>query len=117
VSDPFQPPSDVPSGEQELEVDLGAFLPSDVVVGEPSPTDVDAGPVDAPVADAEPSAAHGQGPDLAALEQIATDLTAVDAALAALDAGTYGRCAACDAPIADELLAADPTRATCAAHA
>jgi hypothetical protein len=98
VSDPFAPDAGgLPTG-QDLEVDLGAFLPPDVVVGEP------------------PAEHEGPGPDLAALEQLLVDLTAVDAALAALDAGTYGRCAACDEPIADDLFAADPTRTTCAIH-
>ncbi|MCU1354678.1 MAG: hypothetical protein JWM89_96 [Acidimicrobiales bacterium] len=88
-------PSTSPGGEQELEVDLASFLPDGVTLAE---------------ADDRPPV------DTAALEQIETDLAAVDAALAALDAGTYGRCTTCDEPVDDALLAVDPTHLTCAAH-
>lgn len=50
------------------------------------------------------------------LDAVAADLAAVTDALARLDEGTYGRCAACDAPIDDAVLAASPTRLTCDAH-
>lgn len=50
------------------------------------------------------------------LDAVTADLVAVEAALERLDAGSYGRCLACDAPIADEALAASPTQLTCAAH-
>jgi RNA polymerase-binding protein DksA len=40
-------------------------------------------------------------------------LTEVDAALARLDAGTYGRCDACGAPVGEDRLAARPTARTC----
>lgn len=50
------------------------------------------------------------------LDEVAADLAAVTDALARLDDGTYGRCAACDAPIDDEVLAVAPTRLTCDAH-
>jgi DnaK suppressor protein len=50
------------------------------------------------------------------LDAVTADLAAVEAALERLDAGTYGRCLACDAPIDDEVLAAAPTQPTCAAH-
>ena len=50
------------------------------------------------------------------LDVVTADLVGVEAALERLDAGTYGRCLACDAPIADEALAATPTQLTCAAH-
>jgi len=48
--------------------------------------------------------------DLEALSQIERDLDAVDAAIAALDAGTYGVDPATGQPIDDALLAEDPTR-------
>jgi RNA polymerase-binding transcription factor DksA len=57
--------------------------------------------------------APGPGLDL---DAVTADLVAVEAALERLDAGTYGRCLACDAPIGDEALAAAPTQLTCAAH-
>ncbi len=50
------------------------------------------------------------------LDAVTADLVAVEAALERLDAGSYGRCLACDAPIADEALAVSPTQPTCAAH-
>jgi DnaK suppressor protein len=50
------------------------------------------------------------------LDAVTADLVAVEAALERLDEGTYGRCLACDAPIADDALAANPTQPTCAAH-
>ncbi|KSW28908.1 TraR/DksA C4-type zinc finger protein [Cellulomonas sp. B6] len=57
----------------------------------------------------------------AQLEALAADarrrLEEVDAALARLAAGTYGRCAVGGEPIDDARLAARPTAATCVAHA
>ena len=50
------------------------------------------------------------------LDAVTADLVAVESALERLDDGTYGRCRACDAPIDDEALAADPTQTTCTAH-
>jgi DnaK suppressor protein len=44
-----------------------------------------------------------------ALERIAQ----IDAALARLDAGTYGTCVQCGAPVGDARLAARPEAATC----
>ncbi|MCC2334217.1 TraR/DksA family transcriptional regulator [Cellulomonas wangsupingiae] len=44
-------------------------------------------------------------------------LAEVDAALARLAAGTYGRCAVDGEPIDDDRLAARPTATTCVAHA
>ncbi|MBD8079605.1 TraR/DksA C4-type zinc finger protein [Cellulosimicrobium arenosum] len=53
----------------------------------------------------------------AQVEAFARDAAAqveeVDAALARLDAGTYGTCATCRAPIAAARLAARPTARTC----
>jgi DnaK suppressor protein len=55
--------------------------------------------------------------EAAELDLVEADLAAVDAALARLDAGTYGRCEACGEPIADERLAAEPTTSLCERHA
>jgi RNA polymerase-binding transcription factor DksA len=52
-------------------------------------------------------------PDLDAAER---DVDAVEKALNRLDDGTYETCEVCGAPIADELLADDPTRRACAEH-
>lgn len=94
------------SDPHELSVDPAAFLPDGVTFGEePAPSPPSSVPAPSPA-----------GPDLGALEQIVVDLSAVDAALAALDAGTYGRCATCQEPIEDELLAGDPTTVSCALH-
>ena len=54
---------------------------------------------------------------LALLEQARRRLDAVDAALARVDAGSYGRCVVCAGPIAAERLAARPTASTCIACA
>lgn len=43
-------------------------------------------------------------------------LDGVDHALASLDAGTYGSCEACGAPIGDGVLEEDPVATRCAAH-
>lgn len=50
------------------------------------------------------------------LDAVTAELAAVDAALARLDEGRYGMCAACEAPIPDEVLAADPATTACPAH-
>jgi RNA polymerase-binding transcription factor DksA len=101
----------------EVEVDLAAFLPEGVEFETEPPA-----PVDDEAADEGPDAVEGEaaedGPedrsapaiDLDALRQIELDLDAVDAAIAALDAGTYGLDPATGAPLDDALLAEDPTR-------
>ena len=96
--DPTMPGPAARPGE-EVEVDLAAFLPDGVELGEPEPAAVAVAPPEAP-----------EGVDLEALSQIERDLDAVDAAIAALDAGTYGIDASTGEPIDDDLLAADPTR-------
>ena len=129
MSDTPTSPGPTPHGEQELEVDLAAFLPEadeaddvpvEVVDGDPVAAPVEVPEVEVqPEPAGEPAASEAPsrpGPDLSALEQIETDLNAVDAALAALDGGTYGRCAACDQPIGDDLLEVEPTRTACLAH-
>jgi DnaK suppressor protein len=49
----------------------------------------------------------------ALLEQARRRMADVDAAVAAVEAGTYGRCESCGQPIAPERLAARPTARTC----
>ena len=51
----------------------------------------------------------------ALLEQARRRLADVDAAVTAVEAGTYGRCESCGKPIAPERLAARPTARTCCA--
>ena len=53
------------------------------------------------------------GIELAGVERDATELNAVLEALARLDAGKYGFCADCRAPIAYERLLAQPQAARC----
>jgi DnaK suppressor protein len=49
----------------------------------------------------------------ALLAQARRRLADVDAAVTAVEAGTYGRCESCGEPIAPERLAARPTARTC----
>ena len=51
--------------------------------------------------------------DLALRERNTLHLVAIDAALARLDAGTYGRCTSCGKPIAPERLEALPWAELC----
>ncbi len=96
--------SEFESHEVEIEVDLAAFLP------EGTTFDADgAEPEGEPGAEGGPEAA-ASSIDLEALDQLERDLDAVDAAIAALDAGTYGIDPSTGEPIDDALLAADPTR-------
>lgn len=120
MSVPSDPAGQTPP-EHTFSVDLAAFLPEGVALAGPDddPSGADQASDGATVATAdEPApAAPAWRPDLAALDAVEADLDAVDEALRALDAATYGTCRACAQPIADELLAAAPTRTTCAAHA
>jgi len=63
---------------------------------------------------ADPSPAEPRPSE--ALEAADADLRAVEATLARIDAGVYGRCAVCNASITVEALAADPLTRTCAQH-
>lgn len=100
----------------ELHVDVAAFLPDGVTLetSEPGP-DADGSPdvAEAPEAERGPEAEHLPAPavvDLDALDRVEQDLAAVDAAIAALDAGTYGIDPATGEPLDDAALAEDPTR-------
>ena len=94
---------------QEIDVDLAAFMPEGVELqaGPDRDTDTDA---DDEVADPTPDPRTAAAVDTEALSQIERDLDAVDAAIAALDAGTYGIDPAAGSPIDDPLLAETPTR-------
>jgi len=121
-SDPMPEPASLPGAEQELEVDLAAFLPDGVRFGEPDQADsadeagapdtdavvAEAGAVEEAVIEA-PAPEPAPAVDLEALSQIERDLDAVDAAIAALDAGTYGIDPTTGQPVDDALLAEDPT--------
>lgn len=103
---PERTAADAGARSSELEVDLAAFLPDGVALGEPEaeaaespPLESDLDPVDRPAP-----------VDVAALQQVERELDAVDAAIARLDEGTYGIDPATGLPIDDALLAADPTR-------
>ena len=94
----------------EVEVDLAAFLPEGVEIETLPPSDEVGEPDAAGGVEVEPDRTAPSSLDLEALRQIELDLDAVDAAIAALDAGTYGIDPATGAALPDELLAADPTR-------
>ena len=61
----------------------------------------------------EPTAEPVVRVDLGAVER---DLTAVEAALAGLDDGSYGTCKVCGTPLDDAVLADDPTVLICDQH-
>jgi RNA polymerase-binding transcription factor DksA len=69
-------------------------------------------PVDPHQADPRPAESRPSE----ALDAADADLRAVEATLARIDAGAYGRCAVCNAAITAEALAADPLTRTCAQH-
>lgn len=52
----------------------------------------------------------------ASLNELEGRLNLVDAALARIEAGTYGNCEACNDPIEMERLNANPAATTCLAH-
>ena len=53
---------------------------------------------------------------IALLAAIDADLDGVEQALARLDEGTYATCEVCSAPLADEVLTADPVGRRCDTH-
>lgn len=57
-----------------------------------------------------------QPPQLEDLQRVGAHLDAVEAALRALDEGSYGVCHRCRTPLPDQVLAADPTATDCGAH-
>lgn len=103
--------------KSELVVDWSAFLPEGVTA---APSDAEAPETgceerteaSVPGALVESS----RRPDPGALDRLESDLDAVDAALLALDAGTYGVCQTCGERVGDGLLEARPTRTTCPDH-
>ena len=54
---------------------------------------------------------------LAVLERYEADLAGVDAAIAGIDARTFGRCDACGEPISVDSLSANPLIGRCEVHA
>lgn len=54
--------------------------------------------------------------DFSILEQVEAELGDVERALRRLDDGTYGACEACNEPIGDERLAAQPAARFCVVH-
>lgn len=54
--------------------------------------------------------------EAAVLDALEARYDGVIAALSRIDAGTYGLCEECSAPIAPERLEANPSATTCAAH-
>lgn len=92
----------------ELHIDVAAFLPEGVELDTSGP-EVDADPQEQSAVTSE-AASPAPPVDLEALDQVERDLAAVDAAIAALDAGSYGLDPATGEPIDDALLAEDPTR-------
>ena len=107
-SEPSQVPAPAAAGEPEVHLDVRSFLPEGVELGDPDEAEVEADGVPVDQVPAQPVAAAAEI-DVAALEQIERDLDAVDGAIAALDAGTYGIDPATGRPIDDVLLQADPT--------
>jgi RNA polymerase-binding transcription factor DksA len=102
-------------------------------------TETDATETDATETDATETDAHQGGPvgdadaradvridepgdgeehlvDEAELDAVETALAAVGSALDRLADGTYGACEICNRPVADEVLAADPTASRCPEH-
>lgn len=65
----------------------------------------------------QPSPADGVAAEravlLAALDEHEAALDAIDAAIAKIGEGTYGRCAECGALLPDDLLEEDPLRSSC----
>lgn len=74
---------------------------------------------DLPATEASPTPARpfDRARDLPRLEQVARDLGAVEAALARLEDGSYGRCRVCGEHIDDGYLAVAPATDACEAHA
>jgi len=100
----------------DLDLDVTAFLPEGVVIAsevEPDDSDVIASETQSGGGDLVASQGQPDGNDqqvsLEDLRQIELDLDAVDAAIAALDAGTYGIDPQTGEPIRDEDLEANPT--------
>jgi RNA polymerase-binding protein DksA len=55
--------------------------------------------------------------EMTIIDSLEAQLTEIDAALARLDDGTYGKCEDCGKPIGDERLEARPTARFCMEHA
>lgn len=122
ATDAAAPASRTPPAHQEVTVDLASFLPEGVEVGVDHDEPVEVDRPESPRASADPADGSAGSPagdevDLALLASIERDLAAVDEAITALDAGTYGTCAVCAEPLSADVLRADPVAQRCAAHA
>lgn len=102
-----------PTRDHHVEVDLAAFLPEGTSLGDSTPGD--GTDLTSPDAATEPD--PGPAVDLAALVPVEHDLDVVEAAIAALDAGTYGICQVCGEAMPTADLADEPVRRACARHA
>lgn len=127
MSDPTDPAArpGPDHSSDEVEISLIGFLPEGVEIeSQPSTAELAAAeathedtPSEAPQEGDGDEAPRDEGHvDLALLGAMEDDLRAVDAALTAIDDGSYGTCAVCRSPIPAELLAAEPVRRTCAEH-
>src|SRR6476659_6028277 len=64
----------------------------------------------------QPAAADATADGIASLERIEQELADVEGALTRIDAGRYGVCDTCGAPIADARLADHPAERFCDSH-
>lgn len=122
MSDPVVPPQPDHLRIAEAEVaqgDLGVE-PSEPSPGQPDP--LEPAPTDptlpSPIPPDPEVAIHPLEPPREAIELdgLESDLAAVEAALARIDDGTYGRCGVCNEPLDDDRLGVDPTASICARH-
>jgi RNA polymerase-binding transcription factor DksA len=83
------------------------------------PDDWETAPAE-PMVEADPidqaGVVEARGTEAAILSALEARYDRILAALARIDAGTYGRCEVCSAPIAEARLNAIPSATTCAAH-
>jgi DnaK suppressor protein len=68
-----------------------------------------------PIGQAEIAEVEAGAPSDLSIDEVDRLLDEVEGALARLDDGTYGSCAACGGPIDDAFLAGSPTTRTCEA--
>jgi RNA polymerase-binding transcription factor DksA len=103
----------------EADIDPTAFLPPGVELAvEPEEADETSNQdgSDHLPASPEPAPSPREPVDVAALTRIESEFAAVEAALAAIDDGTYGTCSVCGDAIDPALLAAEPVRRGCSSH-
>jgi len=117
TAEPSPFPGTPAAPHSELVVDWSAFLPEGVTA-EPADHrphgDASGDGADDPAQTSTADQPTQSAPS--ALDRLETDLDGVDAALLAMDAGSYGACGTCGERVDDRLLATDPTRTACAHH-